>query len=142
MNRRVGRLLDGFAAFRRTRPFWGALLLVAAGADVIYFAGYPIFFAVSGGWNSSAAYILGGGLILFGLVAAMAPIHSPLLGVLGVLVALAAFVAANLGGMLLGTLLGIVGGSMVFAWGEKKPGKRQSTPDASTPAPAAEVVGR
>ena len=31
------------------------------------------------------------------------------------------FVAANLGGYLVGSVLGIVGGSLVWAWGEKAP---------------------
>ncbi|AKU14911.1 DUF6114 domain-containing protein [Luteipulveratus mongoliensis] len=117
----AGQVRTGLRSFRQTRPFWGGLLLLLAGADIIYFAGYPLRFAVSNGWNASAGYILGGGLILFALVSWASPLYAPMLGLLGVLVALAAFISTNLGGLLIGTALGIVGGSMVWAWGEKGP---------------------
>lgn len=107
--------------FRQTRPFWGGLLLLLAGADIIHFAGAPLSLSMSAGWSANAGYVLGGGLLLFGLASWFSPDYAPLLGLLGVLAALAAFVSANLGGLLIGTLLGIVGGSMVWAWGEKKP---------------------
>ncbi|WP_018156529.1 DUF6114 domain-containing protein [Demetria terragena] len=112
-----GRVRD----FRQTRPFWGGLLLILAGAAIIHFAGTPVSLSMATEWNSSAGYVLGGGLVLFGLVSWLSPDYAPLLGLLGVLVALVAFVSANLGGLLIGTVLGIVGGSMVWAWGEKKP---------------------
>lgn len=108
-----------FTAWRRTRPFWGGALLVLGGGWIVRLMSYPLLVAVSGGWNTSAGYILGGAMVLFGLTAWFAPLYGQLVGVLGVLAALAAFVGANLGGLFLGTLLGIVGGSMVWSWGEK-----------------------
>lgn len=127
---RRGRLW--FAAFRRTRPFWGGLWLLLGGYVVIDFASTSIGFAVQGGWSASSGYILGGAMVLFGLVAWFTPHYSGLVGLLGVLTALAAFVGSNLGGFLIGTVLGIVGGSMVWAWGEKKPrarGRRARSPE-------------
>lgn len=115
-----------FTAFRRTRPFWGGLWLMLGGYIIVHFARFPIALAIQAGFNATAGYMLGGGLILFGLVAWFAPFYSKLVGILGVLVALAAFVGANLGGFLLGTILGILGGSMVWGWGEKSQGQRQS----------------
>jgi hypothetical protein len=121
----VGRPVRGawrwFRAFRRTRPFWGGLWLMLAGAVVIRVMFFPIGLAMTGGFNTSAGYILGGALLLFGAVAWFAPHYSGLVGIRGVLAALAAFVGANLGGFLVGTVLGIIGGSMVWGWGPKKP---------------------
>ncbi len=114
-----------FRAFRRTRPFWGGLWLMLGGAVVIRVMFFPIGLAMTGGFNTSAGYILGGALVLFGAVAWFAPHYSGLVGILGVLAALAAFVGANLGGFLVGTVLGIVGGSMVWGWGPKRPSRRQ-----------------
>lgn len=113
-----------FRAFRRTRPFWGGLWLMLAGVVVIRVMFFPIGLAMTGGFNTSAGYILGGALIMFGAVAWFAPHYSGLVGVLGVLAALAAFVGANLGGFLVGTVLGIIGGSMVWGWGPKRPRRR------------------
>lgn len=110
-----------FRAFRRTRPFWGGLWLMLGGYVVVDLASAPLAVMIGGGWNTSAGFILGGAMILFGLVAWFAPHYSALVGLLGVLFALAAFIGANLGGFLIGTTLGIIGGSMVWGWGEKKP---------------------
>lgn len=114
-----------FRAFRRTRPFWGGLWALLGGLWIVRAMDFGFELAITGGWNYSAGYILGGGLALFGLVAWFAPHYRTLVGVLAFLFALAAFVAANLGGYLIGTVLGIVGGSMIWAWGEKKPRGRR-----------------
>lgn len=124
-----------FRAFRRTRPFWGGLWTMLAGAWIIRAMSFGPLLAVSGGWSYSAGYILGGALVSFGLVAWFAPHYRSLVGIFAFAVALAAFVAANLGGYLVGSVLGIVGGSMIWAWGDTtpKPGKqterRPATPE-------------
>lgn len=107
-----------FRAFRRTRPFWGGLWLALGGVVVVKLNSYPIGIAMAGGFNRSGGYILGGSMVLFGMVAWFSPLYARLVGVLGVLAALAAFVGSNLGGFLLGSVLGIVGGSMIWGWGE------------------------
>lgn len=114
-----------FRDFRRTRPFWGGLWLALGGYVVIHFAHTPLGIAIAGGWGGSSGYILGGGMIMFAAVAWFAPHYAGLCGVVGVLLALAAFVAANLGGFLIGSVLGIFGGSMIWGWGEKKPAKNR-----------------
>lgn len=118
-----------FRAFRRTRPFWGGLWLALGGLVVIHFSRAPLGLALGAGWSSSAGYILGGGMVMFALVAWFAPHYSGLVGFVGVLLALAAFIAANLGGFLIGTVLGIFGGSMVWGWGEKRPRRSRRTPE-------------
>lgn len=110
-----------FRAFRRTRPFWGALWLALGGAVVIRLGFSPLGLALGGGFNRSAGLILGGAMVLFGLVACFSPLYARLVGLLGVGSALAAFVGSNLGGFLVGSLLGILGGAMVWGWGEKRP---------------------
>ncbi|KGN34232.1 membrane protein [Knoellia sinensis KCTC 19936] len=110
-----------FRAFRQTRPFWGGLLLILAGVWIIRLMSFSFGFVITGGWNATAGYVLGGALIIFGLAVWASPLYAPLLGLLSVLVALAAFISANLGGYLVGSLLGVLGGSMVWAWGEKRP---------------------
>lgn len=122
---RVAR--EVFRAFRQTRPFWGGLTMMLAGAEIAWLASSPIGLALSGGWSTSAGYLIGAALVAFGLVAWFAPVYAPLLGIAGVLVALLAFVSSNVGGFLLGTVLGIVGGAMTFGWGDK-PAKRRREP--------------
>jgi len=121
----VLRALDGawvwFRAWRRTRPFWGGLWCILAGLWIIRAMNFSLGLALTGGWSYAAGYVMGGGLALFGLVAWFAPHFKSLAGLVGFLIALGAFPAANLGGYLLGSVLGIIGSSMVWAWGEKKP---------------------
>jgi hypothetical protein len=113
-----------FRAWRRTRPFWGALWVIMAGAWIIYWMSFDIGIALTGGWSYSAGYVMGGGLIMFGLVTWLAPHYKSLAGIVAFLIALGAFPTANLGGFVLGSVLGIIGGSMIWSWGEKKPSER------------------
>ena len=110
-----------FRTFRRTRPFWGAVWLALGGYAVLHFARSPLNMVVAGGFNAMAGYLLGGGMVMFALVALFAPHYKGLVGVVGVLLALGAFIGANLGGFVIGSVLGIIGGSMIWGWGEKKP---------------------
>lgn len=114
-----------FTAFRRTRPFWGGLWLILGGVVVVQLNSYPLGVVLGGGFSTSAGYILGGAMVLFGAVAWFSPLYARLMGLMGVLAALAAFVGSNLGGFLVGTVLGILGGAMVWGWGEKTPRRRR-----------------
>ena len=118
-------LRQWFRAFRRTRPFWGGLWTIVAGAEIIKAMSFQIGLALTGGWSYSAGYVMGGALILFGLVAWFAPHYRGLAGILAFLIALGAFPTANLGGYLFGSVLGVVGASMIWSWGPKRPSKRQ-----------------
>lgn len=113
-----------FRAWRRTRPFWGALWTILAGAEIVKMMSFSFGLALTGGWAYSAGYVMGGGLILMGLVALLTPHYKGLAGVIAFLVALGAFPTANLGGYLVGSVLGIIGSSMIVSWGPKKPRRR------------------
>lgn len=114
-----------FRAWRRTRPFWGGLWTILAGLWIIKFMSFSIGLALTGGWSYSAGYVMGGGLVLFGLVAWFAPFYKGLCGLVAFLIALGAFPTANLGGFLVGSVLGIIGSSMIMSWGPKRPSRRQ-----------------
>lgn len=118
---RIRRVAAWFRAFRRTRPFWGGFWLVLGGLVVIKLNSYPLGMAMAGSFNRSAGYILGGSMVMFGVVAWVSPIYARLVGLFGVMAAMAAFVGSNLGGFLVGTVLGIIGGSMIWGWGELRP---------------------
>jgi len=71
--------------------------------------------------------------VLFGCVIAVCglllwfhPVQRIFYSIVAILVALAALIESNLGGFLLGTLLGIIGGSLGFAWapGPREPRRR------------------
>jgi hypothetical protein len=113
-----------FRAWRRTRPFWGAVWTLLAGAEIVKLMSFSFGLALTGGWAYSAGYVMGGGLILMGLTALFAPHYKSLAGILAFVIALGAFPTANLGGYLLGSVLGIIGASMIWSWGPKRPTRR------------------
>ncbi|WP_207891564.1 DUF6114 domain-containing protein [Nocardioides jejuensis] len=122
-----------FRAYRRTRPFWGGLWLAIGGLVVMKLNSYSLGMALTGGFNRSAGYILGGAMVLFAIVAWASPLYARLVGFLGVLAAMAAFVGSNFGGFLVGSILGIIGGSMIFGWGELRPRRRGARRGAAGP---------
>ncbi|GCD46209.1 DUF6114 domain-containing protein [Streptomyces paromomycinus] len=109
----------GRAAWRRWRkgrPFWGGLAAVVAGAEICAIPLAPLKVMLQQGIAGIPSVLMGLVMILMGLSAWFAPHYRGLAGILTVLVSTAALVMSNLGGFLFGTIVGILGGGMIFAW--------------------------
>ncbi|MFE1176565.1 DUF6114 domain-containing protein [Streptomyces sp. NPDC058773] len=102
--------------WRRGRPFWGGLATVVAGAEICAIPLAPLKIMLQQGIAGIPSVLMGLVMIVMGLSAWFAPHYRGLAGVLTVLCAAAALVMSNLGGFLIGTVIGILGGSMIFAW--------------------------
>ncbi|WP_030815587.1 DUF6114 domain-containing protein [Streptomyces sp. NRRL S-337] len=102
--------------WRTGRPFWGGLAAVVAGAEICAIPLAPLEIMLHQGIAGIPSVLMGLVMILMGLSAWFAPHYRGLAGVLTVLCAAAALVMSNLGGFLIGTVVGILGGSMIFAW--------------------------
>jgi len=109
-------------AWRRSRPFWGGLLLILAGAELVLL---PLSGVLVHGGLKLVIYIGIGGVfgVLIGalLVAAgtsllVNPAHRSFYGIAGIILGIASFPASNLGGFFLGMLLAIIGGALGYAW--------------------------
>lgn len=118
---RAGAARRWFRAFRRTRPFWGAMWLVLGGWTVLKFSLSSVQLIVSTGFGGVAGYLTGGGMILSGLIPLAAPRQRYTFGLIGVLLAVVSLVVSNLGGFLAGMALGVLGGSMMVGWGPQRP---------------------
>lgn len=127
--------MKGWRGWRRTRPFWGGLLMLIAGAELI---AIPVSGVLSRGQVKLVIYIgIGGvaGILIGALLVAAALLtwldspHRMFYGIVGVGLGIVSFPTSNLGGFFLGMLLAITGGALGFAW----------TPDAagslSSPTP-------
>ncbi len=106
-----------FAQFRRSRPFWGCLILALGG----YFVMQPMFggsmsMLMHMGVGGATVYILGGGMIAAAAVAFFAPAQRYFPAIMAMVFSVASLPLANLGGWIMGMVLGIVGSGMVFAW--------------------------
>jgi hypothetical protein len=111
-----------FRVWRRSRPFWGGLLLLLAGLELI---AIPLLSVLAHGSVKVVIYIgiggvfgvlLGGLLVACGLLTWFHPVQRVFYAIAGVLLALGSFVATNLGGFFVGMLLGVIGASLSFGW--------------------------
>ncbi|WP_051837939.1 DUF6114 domain-containing protein [Streptomyces sp. NRRL F-2580] len=102
--------------WRRSRPFWGGLLAILAGAWICVLPLAPLKIMLQQGVAGIPSVLMGIVMIVLGLTTWFAPAQRMLAGVLTTLIATAALVLSNLGGFLIGTLLGILGGGLMFAW--------------------------
>ncbi|GAA2436522.1 DUF6114 domain-containing protein [Streptomyces macrosporus] len=111
--------------WRRSRPFWGGLVTVAAGVEIAVIPLAPLKVMLHQGVAGAASVLLGAVMIVMGLSAWFAPQYRALAGILTAMVAATALVLSNLGGFLIGTVAGVIGGGMLFGW----------QPDAPPPSP-------
>jgi hypothetical protein len=111
-----------FRNWRRSRPFWGGLLLALAGLELI---AIPLLSVLAHGSVKVVIYIgiggvfgvlIGGLMLACGLLIWFHPVQRVFYSVAGVLLAIASFIATNLGGFFLGMLLGVIGASLSFGW--------------------------
>jgi len=107
----------GFRNFRRTRPFWGSLVLLAGA----YFVGHPILgggfaFVVDLGTKALTPLGLAFGMAAAALVSLFLPSQRHFPAVIATALSIASLPLANLGGWLIGMVLGILGSGLIFAW--------------------------
>lgn len=109
-------------AWRRSRPFWGGLLLLLSGLELVLL---PLSGVLVHGGLKLVIYIGIGGvfgvligalLIAAGTALLVNPVHRTFYGIAGIVLGIASFPASNLGGFFLGMLLAIVGGALGYAW--------------------------
>jgi hypothetical protein len=102
--------------WRRTRPFWGGLLVLVAGLEILLSERAAIPIIVHIGLQGIAGYIVPAVMVLLGLLLLFNPAQRLFYSLLAVLLALGSWITSNLGGFFVGMLLGVVGGSLAFAW--------------------------
>ncbi|WP_327043949.1 DUF6114 domain-containing protein [Microbispora sp. NBC_01189] len=125
-------------SWRRSRPFWGGLLVLLAGLELlsIPFATKALPLVIRSG-TVGATYLIALVLVILGLMIWLQPGQRAFLGVVAVLVSIASFVYANLGGFLVGMLLGLVGGALAVAWALEETAPRASGTPAEPSGAAA-----
>jgi Family of unknown function (DUF6114) len=119
-----------FVDWRRSRPFWGGLLLVTSGIE-FYVSGHldlmPV--KVSFGPQSFLSWLIPLALLLCGLLVWFTPAQRIFYGILGAVIAVAALIGLNLGGFFVGMLLGVAGGALAFSWAPDEPPADQPEPE-------------
>ena len=106
----------GPVAWARRRPFAAGCLLLAAGLEIMLVPVAPVGVLVQSGPGGYTSFLTGCFIMAMGVGLWLAGDQRAVPAVLAVMAALVAFVLANLGGLVLGSLLTIIGASWGFAW--------------------------
>ncbi|MEV0826638.1 DUF6114 domain-containing protein [Nonomuraea rubra] len=114
---RQGARRQTVRSWRRSRPFWSGLFIVAAGAELLCIPlaldALPVairFGAVG------VSYLIALIMIMAGVLVWLQPAQRVFLGLVVVVLSMASFVYSNLGGFLVGMILGLLGGMLAVAW--------------------------
>lgn len=106
-----------FGRWYRGRPFFGGLLIVLAGIEIILSSQLDLGnIQIQVGIEGMQAMILPIALMTLGALIVAMPTHRIFYGVMALAFSIYALVGVNLGGFLIGTLIGIVGGVLSVSW--------------------------
>jgi len=104
-----------FRQWRHRRPFWGATLTVLAGLLVLYIPIHLYAIAFIPGSLVFVGFLFGGLLLIIGILGYIFPQFSTVFGVITIFLSVLSVMGA-LGGFIIGTILGIIGGALCIAW--------------------------
>ena len=123
-----------FRNWRRSRPFWGGLLVLLAGLPILYFpyanlsvGTLSIHLATSAG---AASLVIGLLMIALGISVWFQPLIRIFAGIAALVLSLVSIPMSNLGGFGLGLLPGLLGGALVCSWAPLKQPKTAELADA------------
>ncbi|MEU3480010.1 DUF6114 domain-containing protein [Streptomyces sp. NPDC033753] len=113
-----------FRLWRYRRPFGAGLTLALGGAEILLTQRASITVILTAGADSLVGYVLPVLMVICGLLVVVNPRQRLFYSVVGVLASLGSWVTSNLGGFVIGMLLGLVGSSLAFGWLPDRPRRR------------------
>jgi Family of unknown function (DUF6114) len=124
----IRRAWRAWRNWRRTRPFWGGLLVIAGGAEILSTSVVSLGVALRAGLGGLGGFpgtVVALVLALSGVLLWFSPAQRVFYSIVAVVLAIATFNTINYGGFFIGMLLGIIGGSLAFAWTPEPGGPRR-----------------
>ncbi|MEV7965734.1 DUF6114 domain-containing protein [Sphaerisporangium sp. NPDC088356] len=104
-------------SWRRSRPFWGGLLTLLAGLELLSIPlavnALPLVIHSA---QAGLIYLISIAMIILGVLIWSQPAQRIFLGVMASLLSIMSILYANIGGFLLGMILGLFGGALSAAW--------------------------
>ncbi|GLP63703.1 hypothetical protein TUSST3_03240 [Streptomyces sp. TUS-ST3] len=107
---------DAFTRWVNGRPFFGGLWLTLGGAWILLTMKASIKVVMHVGMQGVAGYLLPTLMILVGLLTLFSPAQRLFYSIVGVLCSMGTWLTSNLGGFMVGLLLGVVGSILTFGW--------------------------
>ncbi|MFF4396324.1 DUF6114 domain-containing protein [Streptomyces sp. NPDC001480] len=105
-----------FRQWRGGRPFVGGLLLVLGGAEILVTMKAPLPVILHVGMQGLAGYLLPTLMLILGLLILFSPAQRIFYSITGVLLSLGSWMTSNLGGFIVGLVLGVTGSCLTFGW--------------------------
>lgn len=128
--------MNAFRAWRGARPFWGGLLLTLGGTEILMTEKVAFSVVMHIGMQGLAGFLLPGVMTILGLLVLFSPGQRLFYSVLGVMVSLGTWLTSNLGGFLIGLLLGVIGSCLTFGWLPDQDSRgRERLPRGGRPVP-------
>ncbi|MEU5307596.1 DUF6114 domain-containing protein [Streptomyces sp. NPDC021562] len=112
----TGTRRERFRLWRGRRPFLGGVLLVLGGAEILVTMKAPLPVILHIGMQGLAGYLLPSLMVVCGLLIVFNPAQRLFYSVLGILLSLGTWLTSNIGGFVIGLLLGAVGSCITFGW--------------------------
>jgi hypothetical protein len=133
----VSSVRHRFRVWRRSRPFWGGLIALIGAGELLLPDLAPVKLFLIQGVGAVATGVTVVLVVAMVALTWMNPALRQVTGIIVVVLALAAFPLSNLGGFGAGTVLLLVGGSMMVAWVPKRVRRKKR---ATHPTNAAAVA--
>lgn len=108
-----------FAVWRGNRPFLGGLLLTLAGVEIMLTMKVlesSLQVILKAGALGIAGYLLPAVMALCGVLILFNPSQRIFYSIIGLLATLGSWVTSNLGGFVIGLILGLLGSTLAFGW--------------------------
>jgi Family of unknown function (DUF6114) len=112
----IERALHAFRDWRRTRPFWGGLLIIAGASEMLWSENAPLRVVVHAGTRGLAGYLTPIFLLLCGALLWWSSTARSYNSLLAIGLASYSWITSNLGGFFIGMLISVVGGALAFSW--------------------------
>ena len=104
-----------FKNWKNTRPFWGATLSLLSGLLILWIPLQLYAIAFAPGSMAFTGFLFGGLILILSVLLLILPQFNILCGILIIFLAVLSIMGA-LGGFFMGTIIGIIGGSLSLAW--------------------------
>lgn len=114
--RSVSPQVAALVAWSGQRPWLGGLITTLGGLAIAVLPNKGFTVVVLPGVAGLSGFLLGALIIACAMFMLFSPQLHGILGIAAVLLSLVSFVTTNIGGYVIGLLLGIIGGSLGFAW--------------------------
>ncbi|MCG6498538.1 DUF6114 domain-containing protein [Kitasatospora sp. A2-31] len=121
----AARTRPGWRGWRGRRPFWGGVLVLLGGAEILFTLRAPLPVVLHIGMQGLAGYLVPVVMVICGVLILVNPTQRLFYSVLAVLSSLASWITSNLGGFLIGMIIGVVGACLTFGWLPDQPARRR-----------------